>query len=328
MRLAEQTLRDYVGDVVPTWHKEIIDINAPGCHHRGHRGGNKIVVPHRNIREVGSPVYTALATASLGTNYTLYAKYGQIFDTFKIEITGLTDVDTSRLGVYVPSGQRTKDTANLRRWLIPHDTIDFTAGKLTITGKAYLLARPELYEVTQTFDNTVSAFADYSLDPTVMANYLQTLEIGKIEVDQCGNTEIRKNHCGCPSCSPAAVTCDYCTAVCLCIDDAKAGILRPANHYHSCHLPDRYCVSYQAEGLSCNRDWTRDIGILAIAYFCSPICGCSFGCLEQWYADLSNESTKKRVIVENLQNPIGSRVGHLHAWNLIKQFRSGSGLLW
>lgn len=326
LRLAEQTYRDYLGDVVPTWHTETVDVNKWGCS-QGWRNSRKVVVPSRNIREVGKPRHEVLATVTRGSDaYRIESKIGSIPDTFIVGVSGLENVEKHQIQICVSIGERTKDESNLRRWQIPFDSIELSEGALTITGRAYLLARPELYEVYQPFDEKHSAYRDYSLDPTILDNYVQRIEIVKTWVDHCDNKAISRNHCGCPVCCPDKPTCEVCTNVQFCVEDAKAGILRPVNQ--SCYLPDKYCISYLSEGLSCDRDWTRDISILAIAYNCAQICSCSFGCLEMWYADMSNENSKKRTLVENLANPIGTRVGHMHAWNVIKQFRNKGSLAW
>lgn len=328
LRLSEQTFRDYLGPVVPEWHQEIIDAKKWGCS-QSWRNSRKVVLSNKNVSAVGKLVRSTLATVDKGTpEYLIEAKRGSVLDTFTLTLTGIaTDVAADEIKVYVSTGERTKEADNWRRWQMATESITLSAGTLTITGHAYLLGKPELYERYEPLAKPLSAYGDYSLNPDNLDCYIEQLEIVRETIDRCdGSQAIRRNHCGCPTCKPDGSTCEVCENISFCVIDKAVGIIEPIRN--GCYVPDKYCVNYYSEGLSCNRDWTRDIGILAIAYMCQPICGCELGCLAQWYADFANEDSKKRTTMTQIENPLGSRSGMLHAWNLIKRYRASGGMLW
>lgn len=327
LRLSEQTFRDYLGPVTPEWHKEIVNAGSWGCT-LSWRNTGKIVLKNRNVSEVGTPVRTLLGTVDVNTDqYKVESKSGLILDTYTLKLSGVGDIDPNEIRVYVNDSERTKQPGNWRRWQVPTESVTVDGGNLTITGRAYLLGRPELYERYEPL-GTLSAYGDYSLDPNNIDCYVRKLDIVRETIDRCdGSFSLYRPKCGCPVCSPESPTCYHCENVAFCVVDSKAGILEPINH-RGCNLPDKFCVNYLTEGLSCNRDWTRDIAILAIAYLCQPICGCDFGCLAQWYTDFANEDSKKKTTLTNLENPLGTRSGMLHAWSLIKQHRNNVALAW
>lgn len=331
LRLAEQTYRDYIGTVVPEWHTKQID--GFKWHHPRHlHGHNKVVLPHRNIVAVGKEVRTTLATVDRGTaGYALQSLHGAVIDTFVLTVTGLAStVTTGQIKLYIAKPERTIDDDSYRRWEIPFDSAEINAGTLTIKGKSYLLAKPELYEWQAPFSSPQSFYSDYSLDPDYLDNYVSQLEVVQVTVDNClGSTAQHRNRCGCPTCTQGNPTCTYCTDIAFCLDDVKAGIVSPIwNTGALCHgHPDKFCVTYQTEGLSCDRDWSRDISILAIANMQSGICRCSYVSVERWYEDLA-KAEKHKSTAAMLDNPIGTRAGHVYAWNVIKQFKNRGVLAW
>ena len=318
---AEQMYRDNLGyPVVPEWHQKEVASFAWGCG-QSWRNGDRLVLPYGHIQHVGTEVCQTLGEVVKGDNsYKIEALHGPLPDTFTLSLSGLSNVSEGEIKVYVSKAERTNTCDPLRRWEIPAECVTLDNGTLTITGKAYLLAKPELYESFTPFSVPVSYYGDYSLNPENLDNYIERLEIVRCYVDSCQGGFARfKNTCGCPSCKPDGSHCSTCSNVSFCIENEIAGIVKPLWEWN-CQRPSSFCVSYQAG--DCSRNWTGDIAKLAIANLCGGICGCAYGCMSRWWDDLASEEAKNKVTFEQLNNPIGSRRGHLHAWNLIQKYQN------
>lgn len=326
LKEAEQTFRDQLGySVVPEWHKETIDAYKWGCT-QGWRNTGKVVLPFGNVVAVGKEKYEELATVTLGTAaYKIEAIDGPVNDTFTLGFSGAYDIPAEEIRVYLNKSDRLNTRDSIERWEIPTENITVENGVVTIVGKSWLLARPALYEAYTPFGGNVSHYADYSLDPQQMGNYVQRLDIMRVTVDSCeGGHYLYKRACGCPVCKSDQQSCYECSNVAFCIEDSRSGIVSPIwNWGGDCgNHPKKFCVNYKTD--PCNRDWITDIVKLSISLLCSNICTCAYGCMSYWWEDLAHENAKTNTSFDVLGNPIGTRRGQIHAWNLISKFRSNS----
>lgn len=322
---AEQTYRDYLGfDITPTWHTSHVTNYAWGCMGGAGTISGKIALPFRKLISVGKEVFTEIATVDRQTaGYMISAERGLVNDTFTLTATVPAGTLTSEIKVYVDKAERTDNCTDIKRWEIPTKCVEINGTTATITGSSWLLGKPELYEMTAFHPTPISEFGnDWSLDPQYLPNYLDKLVIMRVTVDQCLSGQAIYKVCGCATCSDGVATCEECENVSWCIDDKAAGIIHPVWDFSAlCKgIPESFCVTYQAG--DCSRDWTKDIAILSIAYLCSPICACSpqMGCFSQYYQDVSLKESTRLATVGNMDNPIGTRLGHIHAYNLINKF--------
>jgi hypothetical protein len=113
-------------------------------------------------------------------------------------------------------------------------------------------------------------------------------------------------------------------------------------NWSGCRQPDRVIVRYRAgatvaeteSGLKYGSDWTNTL----FAFACAELEGCfceenrSNQVLTHWQQDLAkipNASDREfyRMSDENLNNPFGTRRGHIYAWKQVKHMRLGQGVL-
>lgn len=324
---AEQLYRDNLGfPVVPEWHQKVVDGFKWGCT-QSWRNSGKLVLPMGKVLAVGTEKYKEITTVAKNTAaYQIKSVHGKLPDTFELGLSGIyDDIDPDDIQVYINKSERTSQGDSIRKWRIPTNSVTLDRGVLTITGNSYLLAKPELYEAYAPFKAGVSFYADYSLNPEHMDNYVDRLDIVVRYVDSCEGSKAisKRRECGCPTCKPDGSNCRNCENVSFCIDgDGSSGIVEPVwNYGGGCHaLPKYFCVNYQAG--DCSRNWTGDIVKLSIAQLCGGICGCAYGCMSYWWQDLASEDAKSNIPFEQLSNPIGTRRGHIHAASVIKKNQS------
>lgn len=329
---AENIFQEWLGyDVVPTRHISTVKNYAWKAHnypfwHANHAYdfSPKVSVPFRYVQSVGKEICTEIATVTKGTaQYAITSeRSGGIFDTFTLTASGVAGVTADQISVYIDPGERTEQCEDLRRWQIPTQCVTLTTtGDLTITGGAWLLGKPELLESYVPLAAPLSEFNDFTLDPANLDCYVDKLVIVGCTIDNCQGSTAHVKQCGCATCSPDASHCETCSNVSFCIDDPFAGVLTPLFTGSAlCEgLPKSFCIDYVAG--NCSRDWTADISKLAVANFCKKICACgTLGCLDQWYEDLASDDYKGRTSVNLTENPLGTRRGHMVAYNQIKKF--------
>lgn len=299
---------------------------------------------------LGAPVRTVLGTATRAAQNVTFLNYtansgdvlrfsakiaGQKWpDTFTLTMARPHDLtNADEVCVYIHTDDRYEQKANHARWKIDPIDVTLTSAAITITGRSWLLAKPQLYDVYGTKHPTpTSSLNDLSLDPSHMSNYVERLEIARCTVDQCDAGLVRtKANCECDGClcafgdNGAPTHCHTCTEIDLCIDNAKFGHIRPlypraalwnlTNSLVCQDEPASVCIHYQAG--DCTRDWTRELGILATTYLYG-ICDCDFPCMKQWMEDRSKGENKQNTF-EQLNNPFGTYEGHVAVWKAIEQ---------
>lgn len=102
-------------------------------------------------------------------------------DTFTVTVAGGAALipNLSEVAIYVPTGDRTGDVTISERWRIAPIQARVSGLNLIITGRAWVMAKPILYE---------GLLASGGIDPLVPANYLSTVSLYRLYADPNGYT--------------------------------------------------------------------------------------------------------------------------------------------
>lgn len=311
---------------------------------------------HKYVMKVGAPVRTVLGTAQREAQAVTFLNYdaedGDVItfssgqgaakwpDTFTLSLARPSDLtDASEVALYIYPDDRTEQKTNHARWRIEPIDVTLTNAAIIITGRSWLLAKPALYNVWQPHNSTISAYANFSLDPSYMPNYVERLEVARLTVNRCDAGLMRiPSLCECSGCTcefdedGVPTHCHTCEPIDLCIENARHGHIRPLypQLMWSSTLPcpeddpTAVCIHYQAG--DCTRDWTQDIAILATTYL-HNICECTFPCLTRWWEDKAQGENKQNTF-ESLNNPFGTLAGQVATWRTIERHKWRSVTSW
>ena len=292
---AETTLAQYLGYRVGT--------QAVTFDHVSVRSNGTLVLPEGHIQTLGREVLTLLGAYPCSYSD---ADGDGLTDTATVTIFGLDQAYDYRVQ-FTKSAQIAGQRDD---WTLPatfHWTDPTTA---TITLPSRLLVKPVRYEAIPPSKVTGFLVNDLSIYvPEVAVYHRVVLPSAAVVID------------GVPS---FATVCD-----------AEHGVLRL----------DRGCSPYpQCRPRACNQsaatvsavvgrplthDWMMTIAKLAAAYLSKQLCECkeagSF--LHLWQQDISRmNATEEFAFKEQaINNPIGTRRGHIAAWNAILQHQQSRG---
>lgn len=305
-----------------------------------------------HIQAIGTESLTLIGTPSV--TYTDADNDG-VDDTWTAVIaTSVTD--TAQIAVYFAANDRLDSEAAGARWRIQPVQVSISGGVVTVRGRMWLLVRPVVYEgtVSTTIDPDdsaarVSAVEIYQRTTETNGTTAATSQAVIVwETDPvagwacCGSTDVSSAYSGSPY-DPAAVAQGIARVG---IRDSTNGIVTPAEStYNSttgiwsaldwsvCAEPDRVLVRYlaglplQSDG-QMQREWQVTVARLAAAELARPICGCESANRElyRWQLDLArtggnNDEQFGAISAEDLNNPLGTRRGHIYAWRRITQAR-------
>jgi hypothetical protein len=272
-------------------------------------------------------------------------------DTFVTAATATTVTDTNQIAVYFNATDRFTGESVGTRWRIDPVQVSISGGNVTIKGKAWQLVKPILYEGYPNDDNNLQ------LDPTDSSTYATTVDIYRRYTNADGTTNETAQGlltwetlpsggiglcCGSAtdsSTDPGAIA----TAIArVGIRDAVHGVVMPgASSYDatsgtwagiswaSCHPPDRVLIRYLAgfpltTSGEMDQRWQQIVARLAMAELTSPICSCDKANhqLAYWQTDLArtggnNDDQYGAVSQTDLNNPFGTRRGHVQAWRWV-----------
>lgn len=318
----------------------------------------KLQTKSKFVTKVGAPVRTVLGTAqreAQAITFTTYAgqdNEGDVItfsarqagakwpDRFTVTVarpSGLNDA--SEVALYIYPDDRYEQKSNHARWRIEPIDVTLTNAAIIISGRSWLLAKPELYDVYAPHPKPVSAFGnDYSIDPSYMPNYVERLEVARLTVNECAAGLVRtESLCQCGGCTctfdddGVPTHCHACEPIDLCIDNAQYGHIRPLwtqfdgwNNLICRDNPKSICIHYQAG--DCTKDWTQPIAVLATTYL-HGVCECSFPCLARWWDDWASGENKQNTF-ETLNNPYGTLAGFVETWRTIERHRTGNVVSW
>jgi hypothetical protein len=271
-------------------------------------------------------------------------------------VTLATTVDPKEIVIYfVGTDRLTEDDALSARWRIEPTVNLISGGNVVIHGKRWLCVRPALYEDKN----------HYPIDPTVDANFVTTVDVYRryTKTDGVVSTldsqsaliwETKPCYWGCANVNTNSSTdpgSEGWVAGRAGIRDAGAGIVTPAEAvydavsgtwYHpstcftACSEPDRVLVRYLA-GMQLDvrghmfKPLRTLVSRLASAEMTRRICACDVANREwaNWQFDVSrvNSPETYQINLDTLSNPLGTRRGHIYAWQQIKSLARAIGTI-
>lgn len=363
---AETKLRQYLGySVAPHYVTEVIPWPASGGPWGSDGRWLDMQLTEGEIRAVGVETLAAIST-NAAVAYS-DADGDGIDDTFTVSAaTTITDVSQiavyfSSADRFNGWGS---NTGLSPRWRLQPVTITISGGTVTIRGPKQLCVKPLKYEGainigSNGLDPDTAANFVTTLD--IYQRYTAT-DGNTVATSQAVITwETRPSHgwwCCCSGCSasdpysgspfdPAAVA----QAVArVGIRDARHGLITPAQasydstsgvwsslDWNVCTQPDRVTVRYLAgfplgsDGLM-QEPYRTVVARLAAAELARNVCGCEQAnrALYHWQFDLSQTARGDELFgisPENLNNPLGTRRGHVYAWKFIQDQQQLTGIL-
>lgn len=298
--------------------------------------------PDGLIQAMGVELLTLLGTPAVAL--TALAT-GQPFYTFTLSLTVPSGTDPDTVAVYFQASDRLDAAPPGERWRIAPIDVQVSGTQATITGRAWLLVRPELY----------IGFGATPLDPTDASVFASELEVyarttngNGTSVDTCPATLIYETtdcgSCWGPCCcgSTGTVSSDPGTVGEVIaragIRDSRLGLITPAAAVYdptsgtwssawccsdSYCDPDRVRLRYLAgvplEGGQMASKWRTIVTKLAAAELKRRICACRdanerLHDLQQDMALESTQTERYRRTEAQMNNPFGTRLGHIQAW--------------
>lgn len=226
-----------------------------------------------------------------------------------------TVTDPAELAVYFAEADRLNNEEAGDTNRIEPVNISISGGNATITGPAWLLVKPILY---QGFGQ-----AGGGLDPDVAGNFVTTLDVYRRTTDTTNPVTITAVSGG-SCCASGTETSILTTAT---IEDARNGILSLAG-LCGCSTAKRVTVRYLAGYPLINRQmapaWASVIAKFATAELNRKICGCDEGnqsvfALQFDLALIDGMAKVKYALSDaDRNNPFGTRLGQIEAWRAVR----------
>lgn len=265
-----------------------------------------------------------------------------------------TATDPSQIAVYFAAADRVNGDPVAEPYRIRPLAVTIAGGVATIKGDAWLFVAPILSEG---FDVQTVNPADTGVLVTTAEVYTRTTNQDSTDVASSQGViiwETRPCHgwwCCCTSCLPSPYGGSpfdpdaIARAVArVGIRNARVGLVDPAAATYDatagtwaslswgvCWEPDRVTVRYLAGRPLVNGRVAQDLAIvtarLAAAEVGRPICGCREANRElyRWQTDLARTSGANdeayAITPEDLNNPFGTRRGHVEAWKYVQAQR-------
>jgi hypothetical protein len=298
-----------------------------------------VTLPDQYIQALGPEAETGSTTAAL------------IFS--DEDGDGLFETATAS-GIAVPSGTTAAEVA--ARFLaadcgpvtprpeIPPRSVSVAAGVATIIFDAWTLVRPV----------RTSGFAQSALNPTVLpptagTPFAASVEVYRRRADPTGTTtgtamavltwETRPAPGWLPWCCDGTSTDPAATRQAIArvtLRDAAAGIVALGEAVYDatsgtwsatcdwrCSPPDRVTIRYQAgvalDGIAMDPGWATVVARLAAAELARPVCACDGANKEiyEWQYDRARTGATNELYQAPIPNPLGTRRGHIYAWDQI-----------
>lgn len=298
----------------------------------------------QHIQTIGSQALTLIGEAAVTLSD---ADSDTLEETFTLSIA-TTVTDVNQIAVYFVAADRFDGSDVSERWRVQPVSVSVAGGTATIKGKAWTIVRPVLYE----------GFNKDALDPDVAGNFASSLAVYRLAVDttQQGEFIWETSPGDCEGCNnpvtlnesdPSGYTLEPARYV---VRNAELGFVAGetaeldtvANEYIATAWPVSYApqkarVNYKA-GISLESDGVRNgqmaermkviVARLAAAEMAKTICGCEVANreLSRWQFDLARTAgagdEAYQIGFKDLENPFGTRRGHLYAWKQIEMMRN------
>ncbi len=363
---AESRLQKYLGyDVAPRYHEETVDwprYNDPSLLRRspidatGRWGSIKL--PHGYVQAAGIEART-LISAAVAVVYSDLDGDGYN-DTATITVaTSITNTD--EVAVYFNTTDRYDSSTISERWRIQPLIVTVTGGTATIKGPAWIFVKPVKVEGASTADLDPTDAANYASTVDIYRRYTNTEGTTNSTAQAMLIWETRAcNGWWCCSCSDATYDPTDSSAdpaaralaiARVGIRDAQNGIVTPAEAAYNTssalwsavgfdtgYEPDRVTVRYAAgypltDG-QMDRHFQTIVARMALAELARPICACDKASREinHWQFDLArtsgaNDESYGAISPEDLNNPFGTRRGHVYAWKEVQNLRNLRGFI-
>lgn len=306
------------------------------------------------VRACGIEAFTELEDAAVLV-YTDQDGDG-LADTFTTSVaTTVTNPD--EIAVYFQTADRLfEDNWLSARWRIEPVNVSFLMGTATITGKRWQCVKPSVYEDKN----------HYPIDPTVASNFITHVMIYRRYTNMTGQVsstnaqaaliwESRPCSWGCCDSTITGGTTDPASEGWVAgrsgIRDSENGIVIPAEAVYNaatglwsalcectdcCGEPDKVLVRYLA-GVELDpkgwmpQEWRTLVARLACAELTRRICACDSANREysNWQFDLARVEGPEtyQANLDNFNNPLGTRRGHIYAWQQIQKLARAVGFL-
>lgn len=267
-------------------------------------------------------------------------------ETFTVSIA-TTVTDPEQIAVYFTSTDRYDGAGLIERWRVQPVRVTISGGTATITGRAWTIVRPVLYE------GATAA----TLAPTSAAIYATSLTVARRAVDTTQQGEFlweTSPGSGCNGCTSVNDSLDPSAYTTLparyIVRNAEIGTVAGeaayydsstgdwiANGWPVAYAPERARVAYTAGWPSEDgqmAEWMKIIvARLAAAELARPICGCTVANreLSRWQFDLATQGASPdaesyALGFAELENPFGTRRGQVFAWRQVKELFVNRGL--
>lgn len=255
-------------------------------------------------------------------------------------------------------------TALAPRWRLQPITVSISGGTVTVRGPMQLCVKPIKYEGainvgSNGLDPATPGNFVTTLD--IMRRYTATDGNTTATSQAVITWETRPSHgwwCCCSGCtasdpysgSPYDIAATAQAVARVGIRDARHGLLTPAQESYDsttgiwsaldwsvCATPDRVTVRYLA-GFPLGSDgqmqepYRTIVARMAAAELARPVCGCDSANRElyRWQFELSQTARGDELFSispEDLNNPFGTRRGHVFAWKYVRRLQQTPGFL-
>lgn len=318
-----------------------------------------VQLPHGYVQAAGIEDRTVIQLAAAVTYSD--ADSDGLTDTATISVaTTVTEAD--EIAVYFVTGDRFFDTTLSERWRIQPLTISISSGTATIKGPSQVFIDPIRYEGVATTDIDPSVSVNYAATVDVYRCYTNSEGTTNSTAQAMLIWETRPcagwwccSCCGDANYTPTDSSADPAArALAIArvgIRYAREGIVTPAEaaynstsglwsdvRFDTGYEPDRVTVRYLAglplENGQMSLHWQTVVARLAAAELDRRICACDNAnrSLYRWQFDLAqssgnNDEAYGAVSADDLNNPLGTRRGHIYAWRAITNERNLRGFL-
>lgn len=331
-----------------------IDVRLQRIGRRDARGGwIPVILPEGQIQNIGVEALTLIA-AGAALVYTDEDSDG-LAETFTI-IQATTVTDPTQIALYFGLADRLdEDDALSARWRIEPINVSISGGNAIIKGKRWLVVKPVLYE----------GKSHYPIDPTVAANFITSADVYRRHTNQNGLVSTVDSQSALIwetkpcwwGCSPSSIPSgsdpasegwvtgragirskeDGIVIPAEAVYDAATGLWsHPYTCFEVCSEPDRVLIRYLAGMELDSHGWMQRsfrtlVSRLTCAEMTRRICACDVANREwsNWQFDVSRVNAPEvyQMNIDTLNNPLGTRRGHIYAWQQIKSLARVTGMI-
>lgn len=271
-----------------------------------------------------------------------------------------TETDIHRIAVYFAAADRLDGEGAIDRWLVQPVKVTINAGgTVTVRGKRWQVVKPLGYEGVDVLDAALDPAVDANFASTLDVYIRKTNAAGNTlatsQAKLIWETSPWPHYalcCGCDGSSdgssdPAATA----EAIARCgLRDAELGIVIPAQAVYNstedtwsattwdgCHPPDRVVVRFRA-GYPLDADgqmarkFQAVVARMAAAEMPNRLAAADGANrqLYHWMYDVSRAAgandEQYQVSEQDINNPFGTRRGHIFAWRQVQQLRLMQGI--